>query len=113
MTDGLTWRVAGARREVEGARLPARALHYPTLTVVSRAAGANMRHMQMEGAAGRTRGRRCKGVWKQCSGGNSTVYTVQIMQSHNAELVKSSQVMTATRGEIQKVPFSSFFIYSR
>lgn len=57
MTDGLTWRVVGARREVEGARLPARAQHYPTLTVVSRAAGANMRHMQMKGAAGRTRER--------------------------------------------------------
>lgn len=91
MTDGLTWRVGGARREVEGARLPARALHYPTLTVVSRAAGANMRHMQMKGAAGRTRGRRCKGVWKQCRGGNSTVYTVQSQ-------VRVSQVKSGNDG---------------
>lgn len=98
---------------MEGARLPARALHYTTLTVVSRAAGANMRRMQMKGAAGRSRGRRCKGVWNQCRGGKQHC----VHCANNAESqCRVSQVQSGYDGHERRDSESAilfFFLFTR
>lgn len=90
------------RQGVVGALLYLQVHRYPTLTVVSQA-GAKMKRMQMRGAAGRTRGRRCRGVWNQCRGGKNPVLAVQIMNlrsQHTAGKMwlQFLHVMVATKG---------------